>query len=217
LQGFFYFSFILSKNTEKSTKTRFFVPKIGRQGGGERSARGFGGYIPCRLSKNREIYRKNAVFWRAQKAANYPAAPLAVAMRHNKRNFKKNLHFVKKCVILYGMESKADKESEKQASAALIRDARHRCGLNVGEFAKECGVSYQYLSQLEHAMYSPSEKFLRNMQNALERHKIPDTVCSTDEAHILGVYRKLSPESRQAITNAVDALYAAQPPTPAAS
>jgi len=114
------------------------------------------------------------------------------------------------------MESKTDKEAEKQASAALIRDARHRCGLKVGEFAKECGVTYQYLSQLEHAIYPPSAKFLSNMERVLERHKIPDTVCSTEEAHLLDIYRKLSPESRTAINNAAEALYAAKPSTPAA-
>jgi len=111
------------------------------------------------------------------------------------------------------MDKKAEKEVKRQVSAEVIRKARWKCGLSRTQFAKECGVSHQYLAQLENAVYPASEKFIKNMDRLLSKLEIPDAIRTPEEAQLLYTYRELSPESRQVINNAVMALHAAQPTT----
>jgi len=197
------------------------------------------------IAEKRPNYTKNAVFWLSEKVTNKSVAPLSVAMLIIIKEKIKFLAFFHILYYIIGMDKEA-KEAQKQATAALIRDARRLCGLTLGQFAAECQVSYQYLSQLENAVYPPSAKFLHHMDEALERLKIPEAIRSLDEAALLDKYRalpydvrpsvvgdgvaeftwspqeadllrsfrQLSPESRQAIINAVAALRAALPAPP---
>jgi len=110
--------------------------------------------------------------------------------------------------------SNADKKAKNTATAQVVREARRRCGMNKTQFAAACGVSYQYLAQIENAVHPASAKFMGNVERILSERSIPDAVRSPEEAALLDGYRQLTPESRQAIINAVAALRAALPAPP---
>jgi len=109
------------------------------------------------------------------------------------------------------MDKQTEKQAARQVTADAVKEARLKCGYSRSQFAAACGISHQYLTQVENGVYPASAKLINNMNKVLSEHKIPDVLRSPDEAQLLSTYRQLTAENKQAIMNAMAALRDAQP------
>ncbi|MDR2593040.1 MAG: helix-turn-helix domain-containing protein [Chitinispirillales bacterium] len=92
------------------------------------------------------------------------------------------------------------------AAAEIVRDARRRCGLTQQQFADALGVTWQYVSQIERSERAPSTKLMKRVAAVLSEHAIPDAIHSPAEASLVGFYRTLAPEAKQAVDTLVSGL-----------
>jgi len=103
----------------------------------------------------------------------------------------------------------AAREAGKAVAAETLRDARLRCGLNQREFARLAGVTYQYVSAVEHGKAVPSARVWARIETVIADHGA-HIATRPEEAALLGLYRHLSPEGRRALETTAAALVAAE-------
>ena len=102
--------------------------------------------------------------------------------------------------------TKPDKSHKRYVAAEIVRDARRRCGFTQQQLADALGITWQYVSQIEHAKYVPSAKIMRGIEKILSEKCLPSAILSPAEAAVIDAYRLLPTETRLAVDSIVSAL-----------